>query len=142
MVPTVTISLANNNNNILAVVTCYLLVFRHISVLLVVFQFRKNTLHESAILMELLIHIYSRNSNLHVCTNLFYQSFPHPVALSKPTAVLFCCLWVKQVPRETFFQRSLISFLSTDFSALPRNMTCKHLFYTFHFFYIPCSLSY
>ena len=44
------------------------------------------------------------------------------VALSKPTTVHFCCLWVKQGPTETlFFQRSLGSFCPTLLSITQKN---------------------
>lgn len=80
----------------------YLLIFGSISLsYCVVFQFQQETtdikMHEITSLMELLMHIYIRDANLRG-PPVFFPS----VALSKPTTVHSCCLWVKLVPKETF----------------------------------------
>ena len=136
MVPTVRISLANNNNIFVTMLPFNVQAYFCLTCCFSVSQKDPGIkVHESAILMELLIHIYNRNSHLHVCILPVFSPPCGPIEAYCSSFVLF----VGQTgAKRNIFQRSLIRFLSTDFSALPRNMTCTHL----NFFGIPCSLFY
>ena len=127
MVPTVRISLANNNNIFVTLlpfnVQAYFCLTCGFSVLQKATEIK---IHESAFLMELSIHIYNRNLHLHVCILPVFSPSCGPIKAYCSSFLLF----VGQTgAKRNIFQRSLIRFLSANFSALPRNMTCTHLLF-------------